>query len=64
MSSELDRRQGDGIDVRLLWSQADDRIVVAVFHAKTGDTFDLQVSPYRAPDKTACLATPERSRFG
>jgi hypothetical protein len=47
---ELDRRQSDGIDVRLLWNQTDDQVVVAVFDAKTGDAFELQAPPHRALD--------------
>jgi hypothetical protein len=45
---ELDRRRSDGIDVRLLWNQTDDRIVVAVLDAKTGDSFELQAAPREA----------------
>jgi hypothetical protein len=40
---ELDRRTSDGIDVRLLWNQTDDRVLVAVVDAKTGDAFDIEV---------------------
>ena len=47
---ELDRRQSDGIDVRLLWNSADDQVVVAVFDARTGDAFELQAPPQRALD--------------
>ena len=47
---ELDRRQSDGIDVRLLWNQTDDLVVVAVFDAKTGGAFELQAAPHRALD--------------
>jgi len=45
---ELDRRRSDGIDVRLLWSQTDDRVVVTVSDAKTGDAFELEVEPAQA----------------
>jgi len=48
--SELDRRQTDGIDVRLLWNDTDDQLVVAVFDAKTGDGFQLRAAPHRALD--------------
>ena len=41
--TELDRRINDGIDVRLLWSPADDRVVVAVDDAKTGESFTVEV---------------------
>ena len=47
---ELDRRQSDGIDVRLLWNQTDDHLVVAVFDAKTGQRFRLRAEPHRALD--------------
>lgn len=47
---ELDRRQSDGIDVRLLWNQTDDLVVVAVFDAKTGDAFELPAAPHQALD--------------
>ena len=47
---ELDRRRSDGIDVRLLWNETDDLVVVAVFDAKTGDAFELQAAPHQARD--------------
>lgn len=40
---ELDRRRSDGIDVRLLWNETDDQVMVAVFDAKTGDAFQIEV---------------------
>jgi hypothetical protein len=40
---ELDRRTSDGIDVGLLWNQTDDRVLVAVVDATTGDAFEIQV---------------------
>jgi hypothetical protein len=40
---ELDHRASDGIDVRLLWRQHDDRVFVAVSDAKTGEAFTLEV---------------------
>jgi hypothetical protein len=68
---ELDHRRNDGIDVRLLWSPSDDRIVVAVGDAKTGERFRLDVradeSPldvfrhpyaYAAPRRTARESDP------
>ena len=42
---ELDHRVSDGIDVRLLWHSQDDRVIVAVSDAKTGDAFTLEVGP-------------------
>jgi hypothetical protein len=47
---ELDRRRNDGIDVRLLWNQTDDRVVVAVFDAKTSDVFKVDVASHNARD--------------
>jgi hypothetical protein len=40
---ELHTRINDGIHVRLLWRKHDDRVVVAVDDAKTGDAFVLDV---------------------
>jgi hypothetical protein len=40
---ELDRRTGDGIDVRLLWCQNDGRVMVAVTDTKTGQAFEVPV---------------------
>lgn len=42
---ELDHRRADGIDVRLLWSQPDGRILLAVSDSKTGDAFSVEVEP-------------------
>jgi hypothetical protein len=41
---ELDHRAGAGIDVWLLWRALDDRVVVAVTDAKSGDAFTLEVA--------------------
>ena len=40
---ELDHRSNDGIDVRLLWDPATDRVLVAVADAKTGAEFTVPV---------------------
>ena len=40
---ELDRRTGDGLEVRLLWSQNDGRVTVAVTDTKTGEAFELPI---------------------
>lgn len=40
---ELDHRVNDGIDVRLLWRPEDDRTIVAVSDARTGESFTLEV---------------------
>jgi hypothetical protein len=47
---ELDHRRNDGIDVRLLWNEIDDRVTVAVFDAKTGDAFEIDVEGHEARD--------------
>ncbi len=48
---ELDHRVSDGIDVRMLWRPADDRVLVAVEDAKTGESFTLEVgADQRAAD--------------
>jgi hypothetical protein len=47
---ELDCRRSDGIDVRLLWNQTDEQVVVAVFDAKTGDAFEIEVEGRDALD--------------
>jgi hypothetical protein len=40
---ELDHRVSDGIDVRLLWRPSDDRALVAVSDARTGEAFTIEV---------------------
>ena len=40
---ELDHRSNDNIDVRLLWRQRDDRVLVVVDDEKTGASFKLEV---------------------
>jgi hypothetical protein len=42
---ELDHRTNDGIDVRMLWHQHDDRVLVAVSDARTGVAFTVAVAP-------------------
>jgi hypothetical protein len=43
ITRELDRRTGDGIEVRLLWSQNDGHVTVTVTDTKTGEAFELPV---------------------
>jgi hypothetical protein len=43
ITRELDRRTGDGIEVRLLWCQNDGHVAVAVTDTKTGEAFELPV---------------------
>lgn len=40
---ELDHRSSDRIEVRLLWRQRDDRVIVAVADGKTGERFTVDV---------------------
>jgi hypothetical protein len=42
---ELDRRSNDRIDVRLLWREHDNRVLVAVADGKTGERFTVEVAP-------------------
>ena len=40
---ELDHRSSNGIDVRLMWSEHDGRVHVAVTDNKTGEAFTVEV---------------------
>jgi hypothetical protein len=40
---ELDSRVNDRIEIRLLWLEADDRVVVTVTDGRTGDSFLIDV---------------------
>jgi hypothetical protein len=40
---EVDHRSSDGIDVRMLWSEDDGRVVISVSDARTGDSFEFEV---------------------
>jgi hypothetical protein len=42
---EIDHRYNDGIDVWLHWRPEDDRAVVSVADAKSGDSFTIDVLP-------------------
>jgi hypothetical protein len=41
---ELDHRYNDGIDVWLLWREADDQVLVKVIDSKAGDAFEIEVA--------------------
>ena len=43
LTRELDHRSSNGIDVRLLWSERDGRVHVAVNDKKTGEAFTVEV---------------------
>ena len=45
---ELAHRRNDGLDIRLLWDSATDRVTVALHDAKTGDGFEVEVGPTSA----------------
>jgi hypothetical protein len=40
---ELHSRASDGIHVRLMWCQSNDRVFVAVADSKTGEAFSFEV---------------------
>jgi hypothetical protein len=46
---ELDHRVSDGIEVQLLWRPSDDRTLVAVSDAKTGEAFTIEVGTGQRP---------------
>lgn len=46
---ELDSRMNDGIEVRLLWSEHDGRLWVAVRDTRTGYSFHLEVRDDERP---------------
>jgi hypothetical protein len=41
---ELAHREGDGLDITLLWSKSANRVKVAVADTRAGDQFDVEVS--------------------
>ncbi|MGO9971626.1 MAG: hypothetical protein ACLP01_02100 [Solirubrobacteraceae bacterium] len=43
LTREFDRRTGDGIEIRLLWSQNDGHVTVAVTDTRTREAFELPV---------------------
>jgi hypothetical protein len=48
--TELAQRTGDSVAVSLLWSEADNRLRVAVADARTGEEFELDAHPENALD--------------
>ena len=42
---ELAHRRNDGLDIRLLWDPAADRVTVALQDGKTGEGFEVEVGP-------------------
>jgi hypothetical protein len=47
---ELAHREGDGVEVTLLWDKRRDRLAVLVFSSKTGYRFELEAPRERALD--------------
>lgn len=47
---ELAHRAGDGLEVTLLWNEDDNRVVVAVDDARTGERFEIEVPTTSALD--------------
>jgi hypothetical protein len=49
MTTELDHRNNDVIDVRLLWDRDSGRVTVAVDDARTGTAFEVEVGENDSP---------------
>jgi hypothetical protein len=47
---ELAHRSNDGVEVWLLWHSETNRVSVSVHDAKTGESFEIAVSPEHALD--------------
>jgi hypothetical protein len=47
---ELDYREGDGLEVTLVWYPEDDGIAVKVLDTRTGERFEFPVDPASARD--------------
>ena len=45
---ELDKREGDGLIVRLLWEKDTQRTFVYVYDGMTQRTYEAQVAPHQA----------------
>lgn len=50
MKEELAQRTEDGMNVKLLWSRADNRLAVEVSDARSGRHFELEAPRDRALD--------------
>jgi hypothetical protein len=48
--AELDYREGDGIEVSLLWNRSDNSLSVYVFDGREDTSFELIVKPTEARD--------------
>ena len=49
MKTELDHRNTDGIDVRLMWERETGRVYVTVDDARTGSAFTVEVGENDSP---------------
>ena len=47
---ELDYREGDGLEVTLIWYPAEDAIAVKVLDTRTGERYEIPVDPASARD--------------
>jgi len=47
-SRELDARQNDGLDIRLLWNPADGAVTVTVADMRTAELFIIPVASHEA----------------
>lgn len=47
---ELAHRAGDGLEVTLVWHEDDNRVVVVVDDARTGERFEIEVPTTNALD--------------
>jgi hypothetical protein len=47
---ELDRRSGNGLDVKLVWEPATDCVFIGVIDQRTGNEFAIEVDPASALD--------------
>jgi hypothetical protein len=49
LTRELDHRESDGIDVRLLWRERDGAVLVAVADSRTGEAFTIELRDGERP---------------
>ena len=47
---ELDHRNHDGVDVRLLWDSAGNRVSIALMDERSGDSVAFEIDPAAALD--------------
>ena len=50
MPKELAERSRDGVEVRLLWSKSDGRLIVVVTDTRTEETFEVEARGDNALD--------------